>query len=151
LVSRSEWELIRVAVWSLPIAEQHRIVRLAQEEVRTTYKGWKQLGWFKVTQREAQAEGYAPCPLLGPDGGCQVYQVRPSICRLYGYTCSQKSGYTYGCEIVQAWVEERGIQQTIHLEPYLEQMERSLWGESRPLPGWLFDPKEFKPRAPRQY
>lgn len=38
---------------------------------------------------EARAAAYqpnerAPCPVLGPDGGCRLYAYRPRICRKYG-------------------------------------------------------------------
>ena len=45
---------------------------------------------FVQTYLEAHEEGYKmrqrPCPLLGDDDRCTVYEVRPAVCRGYPYT-----------------------------------------------------------------
>ncbi len=36
------------------------------------------------------------CPMLGKDGRCRVYEIRPAICRLYGLVPEMKC--PHGCE-----------------------------------------------------
>lgn len=57
--------------------------------------------WDRIIARV----GYAPkvredlvCPMLGSNGGCKVYDVRPAICRLWGVVDNPMMKCPHGCE-----------------------------------------------------
>lgn len=43
------------------------------------------------------------CPLLGADGLCKIYEIRPTICRLFGLV--KKMQCPHGC-VPERWVSD---------------------------------------------
>lgn len=57
------------------------------------------LEWKRICQRLGAAPAALPdltCPMLGKDGLCSVYAVRPTICRLFGLV--KKMACPFGCQ-----------------------------------------------------
>lgn len=91
-ISVADVELLRDAVERLP--EETRLdvimrarVLLAKMEARepewTTPHAIADLGEERFDRLSA-ALGAEPCPLLGDDGRCRIYEDRPLVCRLIG-------------------------------------------------------------------
>jgi Fe-S-cluster containining protein len=51
-------------------------------------------------EREARGETGARCAMLGPDGGCAVYEARPLVCRTQGHALRYLSGLIPAAAVV---------------------------------------------------
>ncbi len=79
------------------------------------------------------------CPFL--EGGvCLVYEYRPSICRMFGYTAFAETGGMYSCQKVidsvrshlakGARVQARGFER-------IAEMMKGLTGPAKPIVAWI--------------
>ncbi|MEV4251320.1 YkgJ family cysteine cluster protein [Streptosporangium canum] len=58
----------------------------------------RQAGVPMPTRHHAAAHGARPCPALS-QGRCSAYEVRPTICRVFGAT--EGLAYPHGCEVIE--------------------------------------------------
>lgn len=91
-ISPADAELLREGLAALPSKERAEVrVRadLLLTRMRELAPGWE-APWDVTAlgeegfDRVAEALAEAPCPLLGDDGKCRVYEYRPLVCRLIG-------------------------------------------------------------------
>jgi len=69
-------------------------------EQRERIEAFDQPGVGGPEQRTALARALRfRCPLLGDDGACRVYPLRPLNCRLFGCSFNDELGI-YGCDLV---------------------------------------------------
>ena len=54
--------------------------------------------------RRIETDDCFKCPLLGEDGRCRAYDIRPGICRLWGLT--EKMKCPHGC-VPERWVTQQ--------------------------------------------
>lgn len=65
--------------------------------------------WRMIVEKggERRAESFFdPCPYLNERGLCDVYEVRPTICRLWG--CVESMRCPYGCKPSKILTDEQG-------------------------------------------
>ncbi|HEU5041441.1 MAG TPA: YkgJ family cysteine cluster protein [Gemmatimonadales bacterium] len=99
-VTVADVELIRTAVLELPAAERAAVLDRARrllETMRALEPSWippydvADLGEDRFDALTA-ALAAEPCPLLGDDGRCRIYQSRPLVCRLIGLPMGSRGG-----------------------------------------------------------
>lgn len=73
----------------------------------------EELEWERIGERvghyprpTAEQAARLECPMLAADGGCGVYEVRPTICRLWGLTETMRC--PHGCEPERVLTDAEG-------------------------------------------
>jgi Fe-S-cluster containining protein len=86
-IAESEWLFMRLGLARLPAARQESIRQRARAVVaRMRAEVGPTIDWgASATARRLGVEVDLPCPFLDEDGACDAYDVRPAICRMFGY------------------------------------------------------------------
>lgn len=116
-------ELLQEGLAQLPPNERERIERLAQEQVAAMEAAYPRLATSRfldhwpdpdIDQLVSQFH-QAPCPALGEDGLCGLYQFRPLTCRSMGIP-NEQAGITSGACEVQTFVPLVRLSASIRVE-----------------------------------
>ena len=99
-VTVADVELIRAAVGELPPAERSEVMQRARsllDRLRATAPDWRppwDIADLGDERFDTMADALArePCPLLGDDGHCRIYENRPMVCRLIGLPMRSPAG-----------------------------------------------------------
>jgi Fe-S-cluster containining protein len=106
-----DWLTLREGLTQLPSAVRQDIERRALEQTKTMEGAYPVLKQSKFLDHWADRDidrlvsqfETVPCPALGENGLCQVYEHRPLTCRSMGVPVEQ-SGQVYGACEVQSFV-----------------------------------------------
>lgn len=83
-IGAADVSLIADGLDSLPAADREALIRRAGEIIEKT--SHPDLRGCEPDEKEAffaRSEN-VPCPALGPDGACSIYEWRPIVCRTFG-------------------------------------------------------------------
>ncbi|MGA7614942.1 MAG: YkgJ family cysteine cluster protein [Thermoanaerobaculia bacterium] len=83
-IGAADVSIIAEALGHMPAGERDRLIRAARASLETT--NHPRLRDLTKSERDAfldSTEGL-PCPALGADGACTIYDFRPLICRTFG-------------------------------------------------------------------
>ena len=69
---------------------------------------WERLVRRGIPEVSYVRDGIAHCPLLGEDGKCQAYDIRPMICRLWGAVDAEGMRCPHGCRPATYLMEGEG-------------------------------------------
>lgn len=92
-ISPSDAAIIGEALTRLPPQHRAAIVRRAEALMETT--SHPDIRSLSVADKEAwfSSVSEVPCPALGSDGLCSIYQDRPMICRTFGLPIREGAEY----------------------------------------------------------
>lgn len=144
-VTEIEWEGIRGYLDRRGMLERYR------EAARSlfSFEGERELlerlasGWERKEDPVVPAESWV-CPLL-VEGRCQVYAVRPLICRAYGFFAvllDEKETLLMCQRMGEVFREKLEREKTVPLpmwEPFRRRLREINGGAVKPLPLWLLE------------
>ncbi len=94
--------LLQTGFMRLPPERQEAIRAKAEDRLRQLQVDWPELRQPYLLNRlpdelwtEMPEDDQTPCPLLGKDGACLVYEQRPMICRTHGLPNIDNSGESF--------------------------------------------------------
>ena len=110
---------MRDAVAALPARQRTEVLARAASQLASMAElepgfeqPWDVSGWGEP-RVDALMEALAddPCPALGPEGECRIYQARPAICRMMGLGIRTQSGSALenGCPIQEEFPSYAGL------------------------------------------
>ncbi len=107
LAGEEEWALIHD--WMREsLSKEHRLTIIKRVTDQMDRSGNPLSRWLKMRNKHPSAfvravgQGFRTevtrCPMLGPDNRCEIYPVRPFVCRAYG-RARMPSGHAMICEV----------------------------------------------------
>jgi Fe-S-cluster containining protein len=86
-IAENEWLFLRLGMSLMPAAQQEEIRTRARAKVgRMRAAAGGEITWDDAaTAHRVKAAVNEPCPFLSDEGACLAYDVRPGVCRLFGY------------------------------------------------------------------
>lgn len=94
--------LLQIGFTQLPKERQATVRGKAEVRLRQLQADWPELRQPYLLNclpdelwTETPEDDQIPCPLLGEDGGCLVYEYRPMICRTHGLPNIDNSGESF--------------------------------------------------------
>ncbi len=95
-------EVIKDYMKTLPFEKQSKLKRKAEDYVEKKNSIHPEAGnAFKGSSDEFSVKPRIPCPALGDEGECTIYEARPVICRRFGIPIYdyKNPGKVYACEL----------------------------------------------------
>jgi Fe-S-cluster containining protein len=94
--------LLQTGFRRLPLTHQETVRGKAEERLRQLQSDWPEFNHPYLLNHlpdelwtEMPEDDQIPCPLLGEDGACLVYEHRPMICRTHGLPNIDDSGESF--------------------------------------------------------
>lgn len=149
-IAENEWRLMQIGFAALDKPTQDAIRQRARRAIKQMRgASGRAINWNDAkTRKRLGFDLDLPCPFLDAAGACQVYDVRPSICRMFGYggfrqtdRRGAESVQSYICSIIGRELDtRRAAGQEVELADLTEHRHELLrieLGERRSIAEWI--------------